>query len=176
MPYPRFVYFAATALLCAGTAFAQSDGQFSLNQGFIKFSAPPEWPVIMQKTEGNPQFVAFQVKDPADVGSGEATRVTVETKLLDDSGNFQSTVNVAVDKEKKMTGYEQRTDGVDPSVLRFYALSGKTRYEYRDTWYLSSHVMIHVRCARPMLAKTSAAWTAAYEKGCAQIMQSLKPH
>lgn len=176
MLHPRFVYFAAIALLVAGAACAQSDGQFALNQGFIKFSAPPAWPVIMQKSEGNPQFIAFQVKDPADSGSGEASRVTVETKLLDDSSNFQSTVNVAVNKSKQMTGYEQRTDGVDASVLRFFALNGKTKYEYRDTWYLNGHVMVHVRCARPMLAQTSATWTADYNQGCAQIMQSLKPH
>jgi hypothetical protein len=176
MTLNRFVYFAATAMLAAGTALAQDAGQFSLNQGFVKFSAPPEWPVIMQKSEGNPQFVAFQVKDPADTGSGEATRVTVETKLLDNSDNFQAMVNLGMDKAKQMSGYEQRTDGVDASTLRYFALNNKARYEYRETWFLNGHVMVHVRCARPMLKGTTAQWTADYEKGCAQIMQSLKPH
>jgi hypothetical protein len=174
---PRFplVYFASLAL-SAGTVLAQSPGEYALDQGFITFSAPPEWPVIMQKTEGTPQFVAFQVKDPADVGSGETSRVTVETKLLNDAGNFQAMVNRDVDKAKQLPDYAQRTDGVDSDTLRYFARNGKTRYEYRETWYLNGHLLVHVRCVRPMLAKTTAQWTAAYESGCLQIMRSLKPH
>ena len=171
----RFACIFASTLL-AGAAGAETPGEFSLNQGYVKFSAPSQWPVILQKTEGNPQVVAFQVKDPADEGSGEATRVTVTTKLLDDTSNFQALVNADVDKGKQMSDYEKRDDGVDPSVLRYFARNGKTRYEYRETWYLNGHAMVHVRCARPMLEKTTAQWTADYEKGCAQIMQSAKPH
>jgi len=173
---PHIVYIAASAILAAGTAFAQTSGEYSLDQGFVHFNAPPEWPVIMQKTEGNPQFIALQVRDPADAGSGEATRITVETKLLDDSSNFQSMVNLGLDKAKQMPGYEQHSEGVDAQTLRYFALNGKTRYEYRETWYLNGHVMVHARCARPMLEKTSAQWTADYEKGCTQIIQSLRPH
>ena len=176
----RFSIFTVAALVAgvAGVAQAQGAGagDYTLGQGFVAFKAPPEWPVIMQKTEGNPQFIAFQVKDPADSGTGEASRVTVETKLLDDSGNFQAQVNGGLARVKQSPGYEQRSDGVDPSVLRYFALNGKTRYEYRETWYLNGHLMVHARCARPMLAATTPAWTADYEKGCAQIMQSLKPH
>ena len=167
-----------TTLLLACTAFAQeqSGGEYSLDQGFVKFKAPPEWPVIMEKSEGNPQVIAFQVKDPADTGTGQASRVTVDTKLLDDSANFQAIVNVGMDKAKQMPGYDQHNEGVDSSVLRYYALNDKTRYEYRETWYLSGHLVVHVRCVRPMLAATTAQWTAAYEKGCSEIMQSLRPH
>jgi hypothetical protein len=170
------VYIAALAALVAVAAHADENGAYSLDEGYIKFNAPPAWPVIMQKTEGTPQFVAFQVKDPADADSGEATRVTVETKLLDDSSNFQAVVNVGMDKAKQMTGYEQRTEGVDATVLRYFAMNGKIRYEYRETWYLNGHVVVHARCARPMLAATTPQWTADYEKGCNQIMQSLRPH
>jgi hypothetical protein len=176
MPRFKLVYLAAFAIIAAVCAHAQGAGDYALAQGFVTFKAPPEWPVIMQKAEGNPQFIAFQVKDPADAGTGEASRVTVETKLLDDSGNFQAMVNGALARVKQSPGYEQRTDGVDASVLRYFALNGKTRYEYRETWYLNGHVLVHVRCARPMLPATTAAWTADYEKGCGQIMQSLKPH
>ena len=173
---PSFVYFFAALTLASGAASAEGTGEYSLNQGFVHFSAPPDWPVMMQKTEGTPQFIAFQVKDPADTGSGETSRITVETKLLDDSGNFQALVNVGLDKAKQMPGYEQRTEGVEPSVLRYYALNGKTRYEYRETWYLNGHLFVHARCARPMLEKTTAQWTAEYEKGCQQILTTLRPH
>ena len=172
----RFVYIAAIAAFAAGNALADGNGEYTLDQGFVHFSAPAQWPVIMQKNEGNPQFIALQVKDPADTDSGEATRITVETKLLDDSSNFQSLVNLGVEKAKQMPAYEQHTEGVDPSTLRYYAMNGKTRYEYRETWYLNGHVMVHVRCARPMLAKTSPQWVAEYEKGCQQIITSLRPH
>jgi hypothetical protein len=167
---------AGCLLAATSRAVAETPGEFSLVAGVIKFNAPPAWPVIMQKTEGNPQFVAFQVKDPADEGSGEATRVTVNTKLLDDTSNFQALVNAEVDKGKQLAEYEKRDDGVDATVLRYFARNGKTRYEYRETWYLNGHVMVHVSCARPLLEKTTAQWTADYEKGCAQIMQSAKPH
>ena len=169
----RFASFAVALALSAGAA-AETPGEFTLNQGIVKFSAPPAWPVIMQKSEGNPQAIAFQVKDPADEGTGEATRVTVSTKLLDDPSNFQALVNAEVDKGKQMPGYE-KSDSGDPTVLRFFARNGKTRYEYRDTWYLNGHIFVHVRCARPMLEKTTAQWTADYEKGCQQIMASAKP-
>jgi hypothetical protein len=164
------------SLLLAAGAGAETPGEYSLNEGSIKFSAPAAWPVIMQKTEGNPQVVAFQVKDPAEEGSGEATRVIVNTKRLEDSGAFKAQVDADVNKAKQMSEYEKRDDGVDPSVLRYFARNGKTRYEYRETWYLNGKVMVHVRCARPMLEKTTAQWTADYDKGCAQIMQSAKPH
>ena len=161
--------------MAALTAHADTSAEFSLDQGFVKFSAPSAWPVIMQKTEGDPQVIAFQVKDPADEGSGEATRVSVTTKVLDDSSNFQAMVNRDVDKAKQMADYEKRNDGVDASVLRYFARNGKQRYEYRETWYLNGHVIVHVRCARPMLEKTAAQWTTDYEKGCTEIMTSAKP-
>lgn len=171
----RLVYFFVALLLSTAAGAVDTPGEFSLNSGLVKFTAPEAWPVIMQKTEGNPQAIAFQIKDPADAGTGEATRVTVSTKQLDDTSSFQALVNVEVDKGKQMPDYEKRDSG-DASVLRFFARNGKTRYEYRDTWYLNGHLMVHVRCARPLLEKTTAQWTADYEKGCAQVMASAKPH
>jgi hypothetical protein len=174
MFHSRFVYVLAGTLLAAG-AGAETPSEYSLNDGAVKFNAPANWPVIMQKTEGSPQVVAFQVKDPADEGSGEATRVTVTTKTLEDTSRFQSLVNADVDKGKQMPEYDKRDSG-DPSVLRYVARNDKARYEYRETWYLNGRTLVHVRCARPLLEKTTAQWTADYEKGCAQIMQSAKPH
>jgi len=177
MSQRRLVYIFAVGLVtAAAAAIAEAPGEFSLYQGIVKFNAPAAWPVILEKTEGTPQFVAFQVKDPADTGSGEATRVTVNTKLLDDSIAFQALVNIEVDKARQMPEFEKREDGVEASVLRYFARNGKARYEYRETWYLNGHLMVHVRCARPMLENTTAQWTADYEKGCAQVMQSAKPH
>jgi len=170
------LYIVLSAAITSANAQTPVAGDYTLDEGVIAFKAPPDWPVIMQKAEGNPQFIAFQAKDPADTGTGEATRITVETKLLDDSGKFQAIVNGGLERIKQSPDYEQRSDGVDASVLRYFALNGKTRYEYRETWYLNGHLLVHVRCARPVLAATTPEWAANYEHGCAQIMQSLKPY
>lgn len=157
-------------------AVEQGMSNYSLFDNTVKFQAPSDWPVILKKSEGLPQFIAFQVKDPADQGSGESSQVSVEAKLLNDSSTFQALVNAATDRAKQTPGYEQRTDGVDATTLRYFGLNGKARYEYRETWYLDSKIFIHVRCTRPVLAATAPAWTAAYEQGCARIMQTIKPH
>ncbi|MGH8122571.1 MAG: hypothetical protein ACREPT_07340, partial [Rudaea sp.] len=59
---------------------AQQGSSYSLFDNIVKFHAPADWPVILKKTEGLPQFIAFQVKDPADQGSGESSQVSVEAK------------------------------------------------------------------------------------------------
>ena len=154
---------------------ADKGTRYSLYEGAVTFSAPPNWPAIMQKTEGTPQFVAFQVKDPADQGSGEASQVSVEAKLLNDASTFPALVDAGTDKAKQTAGYEAHDDA-GANALHYVALNGKQRYEYRDAWYLESKILIHVHCARPLLAATTAEWSSAYEAGCAQITHSAKPH
>jgi len=163
-------------MLVTTCAFAQGTSEFTLFENIVHFKAPADWQVMMEKKEGNPQFIAFQVKDPADAGTGTTTQVTVNTKVLNDSASLQSEADAALRKAKELPGFEQRSEGVEPTVLRFYAMNEKTQYENRETFYLKSHVLIHVRCSRPVLAATTREWTAAYEKGCADIMQALKPH
>ena len=173
---PIRIAVALLLLFCSAGAAAQSKSDYTLYENIIKFKAPSEWPVIMEKKDGNPQFIAFQVKDPADTNSTELSQVTVNAKLLHDSSFFQQQVDAATDKAKQSPGFEQVTEGVDPTVFRYYAMNGKTRYEYRETFYLTSHLLLHIRCARPMLPNTTREWTDAYNKGCAELMQALKPH
>jgi hypothetical protein len=154
----------------------ESGTAYSLYEGVVKFFAPSNWPAIMQKTEGTPQFVAFLVKDPADQGSGEASQVSVEAKLINDASTFPALVNAGTDKAKQMPGYEARSDGSGANALHYVALNGKQRYEYREAWYIDTKIVIHVRCARPLLEATSVEWASAYEAGCAQLMRSAKPH
>ena len=93
---------------------------------------------------------------------------------MHDSSFFQQLVDAATDKAKQLPGFEV-AKAADPNVFRYYAMNGKTRYEYRETFYLVSHLLLHVRCVRPMLAETTQAWSDAYDKSCADLMQSLKP-
>jgi hypothetical protein len=156
-------------LLAASAAAAD----FDLEGGAVHFAAPGDWPVIMQMTEGNPQVVAFQVKDPAAEGTEESSRVTVTARKLADGAAFQEMVNGALEKARQQTGYEQDQAGGDSSTLRYFATEGKARYHYREQFYFKHGAGVILRCARPVLDKTSPAWTAAFEKGCDGIAASL---
>lgn len=164
------------ALVCTGAVAAESKSDYTLYEHIVKFKAPSDWNVIMEKKDGNPQFMAFQVKDPADPGNNEIAQVTINARLMHDSTFFQQQVDAATDKAKALPGFEQVSEGVDPTVMRYYAMNGKTRYEYRETFYLMSHLFLHVRCSRPMLKETTQAWTDSWNKNCADLMASLKPH
>lgn len=164
----------ALFVLLLGAANAAA-ADYSLFENIVKFSAPSDWPVLMEKKNGNPQFIAFQIKDPADPENNDIAQVTVNAKLMHDSSFFQQQVDAATDKAHQLPGFEL-AKASDPNVFRYYAINGKTRYEYRETFYLVSHLLLHVRCVRPMLAATTQAWSDQYDKDCADIMQSLKPH
>jgi len=170
--YPIRLIAALLMLLCASAAVASDHDLF---ERIIKFKAPSDWSVIMEKKEGNPQFIAFQIRDPADAASNEITQVTVNARLMHDSSFFQQQVDAATDKAKMLPGFQLAT-AADSDVFRYYAMNGKTRYEYRETFFLSNHLLLHVRCMRPMLAETTQAWSDRYDKDCADLMHSLKPH
>lgn len=168
-----FRLFAFLVLLIASSSAAASE--YTLFENIVKFKAPDDWSVIMEKKDGNPQFIAFQIRDPADPASNEITQVTVNAKLMHDSSFFQQQVDAATDKAKQLPGFEV-AKASDPNVFRYYAMNGKTRYEYKETFYLVSHLLLHVRCVRPMLAETTQAWSDTYDRNCADLMQQLKPH
>ncbi|HSX60005.1 MAG TPA: hypothetical protein VLF18_07395 [Tahibacter sp.] len=166
-------FSALLAALLTAASSAAGAADYTLNDGAIAFSAPSDWPVIMQMSEGNPQVVAFQVKDPADSGTGEATRVTVTTRKLDDAQAFQSFVNQALEKARQTPGYESET-GSDGGSLRYSGLNQKTRYKYRESYFYKNGIAVQLRCVHPVLKGTSPAWVAAYAQGCDQIAASLQ--
>ncbi|MDC8011717.1 hypothetical protein [Tahibacter soli] len=159
------------ALFCTAAGAAHA-ADFKLNDGVIGFSAPSDWPVIMQMTEGNPQVVAFQVKDPADTGTGEASRVSVTTRKLDDAQAFQDFVNSSIEKAKQTPGYEHDS-GSDGSSLRYSGLNVKTRYQYRESYFYRNGVGVQLRCMHPVLKGTTSTWLSSFDKGCDEIAASL---
>jgi hypothetical protein len=163
-----------TALAAAPALGLAADTSYPLYEGLVKISAPSDWPVILKKAEGIPQFIAFEVSDPAAKASGESAQVSFDAKLLNDGSTTQALVNAGMDKAKQTQGYEARADGSGADSLHYVAMNGKQRYEYRESWAFSSRMLTHVRCSRPLLPATTPAWTQAYEAGCAQIMQSAK--
>jgi hypothetical protein len=172
-PFSTLLTPVFSALLLAGLSAAAAAADYTLNDGAIAFSAPADWPVIMQMSEGSPQVVAFQVKDPADSGTGEATRVSVTTRKLDDAQAFQTFVNQALDKARQTPGFESEP-GPDGSSLRYSGLNQKTRYKYRESYFYKNGIAVQLRCVHPVLKGTAPAWVAAFDQGCDQIAASLQ--
>ena len=166
------LYVSLFAALLSGMSAAANAADYTLNDGAIAFTAPSDWPVIMQMSEGNPQVVAFQVKDPADSGTGEATRVTVTTRKLEDAQAFQTFVNQQLDKARQTPGFESETGG-DGSSLRYSGLNQKARYKYRESYFYKNSIAVQLRCVHPVLKATTPAWIAAFDQGCDQIAASL---
>ncbi|MEO8672032.1 MAG: hypothetical protein ABI411_12015 [Tahibacter sp.] len=168
-PRPRFVLLG---VLLAGSVIAQQAGNFTLNEGSVHFSAPTEWSVIMQMTEGSRQVIAFQVKDPADTGSGEASRVSVTTRKLEDAKAFQDFVGTSMDKARQTPSYAEAAGG-DSANLRYSGMNAKTKYLYRESYYYQNGIGIQLRCVHPVLKGTTQSWVSAFDQGCEQIAASL---
>ena len=166
----RFALLSSLAL----AAYAQSATDYSLNDGTVRFQAPADWSMILQKAEGNPQAIAFQVKDPADQNTNAATRVTIDTRKLGGSGEFATLVSKSMAKAKQMPAYTEEGGANDATNLRFTTTDAGTRYQYRDSYIFHDDLAIHVRCVRPLLSGTTAAWNRAYEQGCDLVTSSVK--
>jgi hypothetical protein len=152
------------ALLIASSAFAQGKTDYTLNDGKVHFRVPPSWTAIMEKADGNPQAVAFQVP-------------TVKTRMLGGSAEFTGAVQEELDRAKAQAGYEKDASNKDESFLQYFVQRGQTRYVVRDSFALIGNIVAHVRCQRPLLEKTPAAWTAQFDAACNSVTTSLKqPH
>lgn len=161
-------------LLCAAAAGAQTTNDFALNDGKIRFSVPGTWTAIMEKSDGNPQAIVFQVPDPATQGTEDAATITVKTRQLKSPDDFAEAVQNELSLSKAQTGYESQPAGADSSVHRYFVLRGKTRYEVRDRFVMIGTIAAQVRCQRPLLDATSRDWSAAWDSGCSRISASVQ--
>ena len=156
----------------AAPATAQ-DGAYSLNDGQVSFNVPAGWTAVMQKTDGNPQAIAFQVPDPAAQGSDDAANVTVKTRHLANAAQFGVIVREQIDHARQQPGYEADPTGTDASTHRYHVVRGKTKYFVRDSFQPVGGVAVEVRCQRPLLEATSAAWNAQFDRDCSALVASL---
>lgn len=159
---------------CGAPAFAQ-DGAYSLNDGAVRFKVPSGWTAMMQKTDGNPQAIAFQVPDPAAQGSDDATSVTVKTRHLANDSQFGVIVREQIDHARQQPGYEADATGTDASTHRYHVVRGQTKYAVRDSFREVGGVAVEVRCQRPLLDATPAAWSAQFDADCSAVVASLAP-
>lgn len=157
---------------CAMPAFAQ-DNAYSLHDGQVNFSVPPGWSAVMQKSDGNPQAIAFHVPDPAAEGSDDTASVTVKTRHLANDSQFGVVVREQIDHARQQPGYEADPGGTDASTHRYHVVRGKTKYSVRDSFQAIGGVAVEVRCQRPLLPASSAAWNARFDGDCGALVASL---
>ncbi len=162
-------------LLVAGAAaVAQERTDYALNDGKVRFRVPATWSAIMEKSDGNPQAIVFQVPDPAALGTEDTATITVKTRQLKSQGDFAEAVQNELALSKAQTGYESDAQAGDSGVHRYFVLRGKTRYAIRDRFVLIGTVAAQVRCQRPLLDATTRDWTAAWDDGCNSVSASVQ--
>ncbi|HNR92917.1 MAG TPA: hypothetical protein PKO41_10910 [Dokdonella sp.] len=160
-------------LLCTGTIAAQDKNMFTLNDGSVHFSVPSAWTAIMEKSDGNPQAIVFQVHDPAAQGTDDAATITVKTRQLKSPADYPEAVQNEILLSKSQAGYEVQPGSDGSGNHRYYVLRGKTRYEVRDRFVLIGTIAAQVRCQRPLLDATSRDWAAAWDSGCSSVTASV---
>ena len=167
---------ACAALIAFATgASAQNASDYALNDGAVHFHVPASWSAVMEKKEGNPQAVAFQVPDPSAQGSDDSATVTVKTRQLADPSAFAATVQEEFERAKAQPGFEVDPANKNAAVRQYFVTRGKTRYLVRDGAQLAGNVAVEVRCQRPLLAATPAAWNAQFDRDCDAVVASLGP-
>ena len=165
---------ALALALASSLAFAQAKTDYTLNAGAVHFHVPGNWTAIMEKADGDPQAVIFQVPDPATQGTEDTASVTIKTRSLKSGDDFQGFVTDEFERSKGQAGYEADSANKDSTVHRYFVTRGKTRYLVRDSYQLSGNVAIEVRCQRPLLDATPKDWSDRFDASCASVVASLK--
>lgn len=166
--------FAALLLALPGaTLHAQGTTGYSLNGDAIHFRVPADWTAVMEKSDGNPQAIAFQVPDPSAQGSQDTANVTIKTRQLKDASEFTATVQDEFQRSKGQAGYEADPSNRDAGAHQYFVVRGKTKYLVRDAFQLIGTIAVDVRCQRPLLSATPAAWNAQFDAACSAVVASL---
>ena len=155
-------------------AFAQAKTDYALNGDQVRFRVPPEWTAIMEKADGDPQAVIFQVPDPATAGTEDTASVTVKTRSLKSGAEFAGFVTDEFERAKGQAGYENDAANKDATIHRYYVTRARTRYLVSDNYHQTGNVAVEVRCQRPLLDATPAAWNDGFDAACKGVVASLK--
>lgn len=154
--------------LCVLTApLIAHAADYQLANGTVHFAAPDAWTPIMQKTDGDPQFVALQLPGAA---SDALARITVSAQRVGDSSGYKQFVDDAAAKAHKLPNYKDGA-GVAGTEVRYSASENKQNTEYREYYGFRNGLALQVRCVRP--AAASAAWTSTFDAGCAAIAKAV---
>ena len=165
----RPLFFSALCALCAAPLIAHA-ADYSLDDGRVHFSAPDAWMPIMEKHDGDPQFLALRVNEP-DAPPDTLARITITTQHADDAQAFQAFVKANVAKARRLTEYHSNDSHPIPSGRRYSATENKQKTDYTEYYYYRSGIAIQVRCVRPTAAQAS--WAATFDAGCSAIAKDV---
>ncbi|HEY9112782.1 MAG TPA: hypothetical protein VIM92_13540 [Rhodanobacteraceae bacterium] len=157
----------ACALAIAPAAFA---ADYSLADGAVKFSAPDTWPMLMEKLDGQRQFVALQVKNPGDANA--LARITVTAEQVGGVQGFQKFLNDGTARARKLPGYVANNALGNSSSLRYTATENHEKNAYAEVYAYRSNLAIQVRCIRPDAAPSD--WRATFDAGCKSIVTAVE--
>lgn len=161
-------------LLSIPAALAQGKTDFTLNDGQVHFRVPAGWSAVMEKSDGDPQAVAFQVPDESAQGSQDSATAMVKTRRLKAAAEFAGFVQDEHARAQSQGGYEKDASNRNASVHQYFVQRAQTRYLIRDSYFLTGEIAVEVRCQRPLLEKTPATWNAQFDAACDAVAASLK--
>ncbi|HEX7348921.1 MAG TPA: hypothetical protein VF264_04650 [Rhodanobacteraceae bacterium] len=162
IPCSTLALVGALVLAVAPAALA---AEYSLSNGAVKFAAPDNWPMLMEKLDGPHEFVALQIKDPDNTAA--LARITVTTEQVDGVPGFQAFLNAGTARARKLPGYEANTSMGNSSALRYTASENGIKTAYSETYTYRSNLAIQVRCIRPVVAAPD--WISTFDAGCQTI-------
>jgi hypothetical protein len=154
-------------MLCLSPLAAHA-ADYTLDDGAVKFSAPDAWTPLMEKHDGDPQFLALQV--PGGGAGGTLARITVTTQHVGDAQGYQQFLDDEVAKARRLPGYTGGAGGNVPK-RRYSALENKQKNDYVEYYAYRAGLGIQVRCVRP--AAAPAAWISTFDAGCEAIAKDV---
>lgn len=161
------VLLGTCALVAAPAALA---ADYSLANGAVKFSAPDAWPMLMEKLEGQRQFIALQVKDSGDANA--LARITVTVEKVDGVQGFQEFLHDGTRRARKLPGYAATNGAGNTSSLRYTATENHEKDAYTEIYAYRADLAIQVRCIRPVEAPAN--WRATFDAGCKAIADAVE--
>ncbi|HEX7130025.1 MAG TPA: hypothetical protein VF217_08130 [Rhodanobacteraceae bacterium] len=164
----KLLFMAALAMSVAPLIAHAAD--YSLDDGRVQFSAPDAWTPIMEKHDGDPQFLALRINEP-DAPPDTLARITVTTQHANDAAAFQEFVKANVAKARRLTEYRSNDSHPIPSGRRYTATENKQKTDYTEYYYYRDGIAIQVRCVRPESA--AAQWAATFDAGCSAIAKDV---
>jgi hypothetical protein len=161
----------ALILLLAAAPGARA-ADYALESGAIRVHAPDAWPAIMQKTEGDPQFVVLQVANPQSPDT--LARISVNVREVGSAVAFQDYVKTELSHAEHSAGYKEAPARKgDSATLRYTIDEDNERQVARlSFWHKGSHA-VRLSCMRPEGAPASAQWLRDFEHGCDDLAAQL---
>lgn len=165
----KVVTFALILLSASTPVLAKN---YSLADGKVMFDAPAAWPAIMEKTNGDPQFFAFHIRNPR--ATDTLTRITVTTHDLAEVTDFDAYLSQTFSKVRHSTGFSEAAGTLPAEHSLYYHFDQDGRPQVvRLSLFQHGHLAVVLRCQRPKNAKASQKWLSNYRKGCQDLAQQL---